>query len=105
MAQHRLYNLIEHVSGTENRYLLMDTLEGSAQVRSQLEPGEISPEAIIVSGPKPLVLFCSCVSLFCVHIDEQRWEYLTCTAGVEEQRVPALFEPQAPPKVTTRSVT
>jgi hypothetical protein len=38
MAQHRLYNLIEQVSGTEKRYLLMDTLEGSAQVRSQLEP-------------------------------------------------------------------
>ena len=42
MAQHRLYNLIEHVSGTENRYLFMDTLEGSALVRSQLEPD--SPE-------------------------------------------------------------
>ena len=42
MAQHRLYNLIEHVSGTENRYLFMDTLEGSALVRSQLEPA--SPE-------------------------------------------------------------
>ena len=42
MAQHRLDNLIEHVSGTENRYLFMDTLEGSALVRSQLEPA--SPE-------------------------------------------------------------
>src|SRR5437016_8522578 len=38
MAQHRLYNLIEQVSGTENRYLCMDTLEGAAQVRAQLEP-------------------------------------------------------------------
>ncbi len=38
MAQHRLYNLIEHVRGTENRYLFMDRLEGSAQVRSNLVP-------------------------------------------------------------------
>ncbi len=38
MAQHRLYNLIEHVSGTEHRYLIMDELEGSAQTRSNLEP-------------------------------------------------------------------
>lgn len=38
MAQHRLYNLIEHVSGTENRYLFMDVLEGPAQTRSQLVP-------------------------------------------------------------------
>jgi hypothetical protein len=42
MALHRLYNLIEHVKGTENRYLFMDMLEGSAQARSQLEPD--SPE-------------------------------------------------------------
>jgi hypothetical protein len=38
MAQHRLYNLIEHLSGTENRYLFMDVLEGPAQARSQLVP-------------------------------------------------------------------
>ena len=38
MAQHRLYNLIEYVSGTEHRYLFMDTLEGPAQTRSNLVP-------------------------------------------------------------------
>ena len=38
MAQHRLYNLIEHVAGTENRYLFMDVLEGTMQARSQLAP-------------------------------------------------------------------
>jgi hypothetical protein len=42
MARHRLYNLIEHLAGTENRYLLMDVLEGAAQSRMQLEPD--SPE-------------------------------------------------------------
>jgi hypothetical protein len=42
MAQHRLYNLIEHVAGTENRYLFMDVLEGTTQARSQLAPD--SPE-------------------------------------------------------------
>ena len=35
MAQHRLYNLIEHIRGTENRYLFMDVLEGTIQTRSQ----------------------------------------------------------------------
>jgi hypothetical protein len=38
MARHRLYNLIEHIAGTENRYLLMDATEGSAQSRSHLVP-------------------------------------------------------------------
>ncbi len=38
MAQHRLYNFIEHMRGTENRYLFMDELEGSAQARSNLMP-------------------------------------------------------------------
>ena len=38
MAQNRLYNLIEYVKGTENRYLFMDTLEGPAQTRSNLVP-------------------------------------------------------------------
>lgn len=38
MTQHRLYNLIEYVKGTENRYLLMDTLEGPGQVRQNLVP-------------------------------------------------------------------
>jgi hypothetical protein len=42
MAQHRLYNLIEYVAGTENRYLFMDVLEGTIQARSQLAPD--SPE-------------------------------------------------------------
>jgi len=42
MAQHRLYNLIEHVAGTESRYLFMDVLEGTTQARSQLAPD--SPE-------------------------------------------------------------
>lgn len=36
MAQHRLYNLIEYVKGTENRYLFMDTLEGPVRTRSSL---------------------------------------------------------------------
>ncbi len=36
MAQHRLYNLVEHMSGTDHRYLFMDTLDGSAQARSNL---------------------------------------------------------------------
>ncbi len=38
MTQHRLYNLIEYVAGTENRYLFMDVLEGGAQARPQLTP-------------------------------------------------------------------
>jgi hypothetical protein len=38
MAQHRLYNLIEHVAGTENRYLFMDEIEGHVQSRSNLVP-------------------------------------------------------------------
>lgn len=38
MAQHRLYNLIAYVKGTENQYIFMDTLEGSAQARSHLVP-------------------------------------------------------------------
>jgi hypothetical protein len=38
MAHHRLYNFIEHVKGTENRYLFMDVLEGPAQARSNLVP-------------------------------------------------------------------
>jgi hypothetical protein len=38
MAHHRLYNFIEHVKGTENRYLFMDVLEGPAQARSKLVP-------------------------------------------------------------------
>jgi hypothetical protein len=38
MAQHRLYNLIEYVKGTENRYIFMDTLEGPARTRSSLVP-------------------------------------------------------------------
>jgi hypothetical protein len=38
MAHHRLYNFIEHVKGTEQRYLFMDVLEGSAQARSNLVP-------------------------------------------------------------------
>ncbi len=38
MAQHRWSNLIEYVKGTENRYLFIDTLEGSAQARSSLVP-------------------------------------------------------------------
>ena len=38
MAHHRLYNLIEHMKGTENRYLCMDALEGPAQARSHLVP-------------------------------------------------------------------
>ena len=42
MARHRLYNLIEHLAGTENRYLLMDVLAGAAQSRTHLEPD--SPE-------------------------------------------------------------
>ncbi len=42
MARHRLYNLIEHLAGTEDRYLLMDVVEGAAQSRTHLEPD--SPE-------------------------------------------------------------
>jgi hypothetical protein len=38
MAQNRLYNLIEHVAGTENRYLLMEEIEGHAQSRAHLVP-------------------------------------------------------------------
>jgi hypothetical protein len=38
MTQHRLYNLIEHLAGTDNRYLLMDATEGNARSRSQLVP-------------------------------------------------------------------
>jgi hypothetical protein len=38
MAQHRLYNLIEHIAGTENRYLFIDESEGRAQSRSNLVP-------------------------------------------------------------------
>jgi hypothetical protein len=33
MPRPRLYNLIEHITGTENRYLFMDALEGTAQAR------------------------------------------------------------------------
>jgi hypothetical protein len=42
MAQHRLYNLIEYLAGTENRYLLMDEVEGKTRSMSHLEPD--SPE-------------------------------------------------------------
>lgn len=42
MARHRLYNLIEHLAGTENRYLLMDVVEGTTQPRTHFEPD--SPE-------------------------------------------------------------
>ena len=38
MAQHRLYNLIEHIRGTENRYLFMDEVKGTAQSRPHLVP-------------------------------------------------------------------
>jgi hypothetical protein len=38
MAHYRLYNLIEYVKGTENRYIFMDTLEGPARTRSSLMP-------------------------------------------------------------------
>lgn len=38
MAQHRLYNLIEHIRGTENHYLFMDEVTGTAQSRSHLVP-------------------------------------------------------------------
>src|SRR5437899_435372 len=38
MAQHRLYNLIQYVSGTKHRYLFMVMLEGHAQIRSYLVP-------------------------------------------------------------------
>lgn len=38
MATHRLYNLIEYVKGTDHRYLFMDTLDGPAQMRSNLVP-------------------------------------------------------------------
>lgn len=41
MARPRLYNLIEHLTGTENRYLFMDMLEGTPQTRA-LQPD--SPE-------------------------------------------------------------
>jgi len=41
MPRPRLYNLIEHITGTENRYLFMDALEGTAQARV-LQPD--SPE-------------------------------------------------------------
>jgi hypothetical protein len=45
MAQNRLQNLIEHVTGTENRYLFMDATEGTARSRQQLIPD--SPEWFI----------------------------------------------------------
>jgi hypothetical protein len=41
MPRPRLYNLIEYIRGTENRYLVMDMLEGTAQTRA-LQPD--SPE-------------------------------------------------------------
>ncbi len=41
MPRPRLYNLIEYLTGTENRYLFMDVLEGTAQARV-LQPD--SPE-------------------------------------------------------------
>jgi len=41
MPRPRLYNLIEYITGTENRYLFMDVLEGTAQTRT-LQPD--SPE-------------------------------------------------------------
>jgi hypothetical protein len=36
MAHHRVYNLIEYIRGTENRYLVMDVLEGAARTRTLL---------------------------------------------------------------------
>jgi hypothetical protein len=36
MAHHRVYNLIEYLKGTQNRYLVMDALEGAAQSRTLL---------------------------------------------------------------------
>ncbi len=41
MPRPRLYNVIEHIPGTESRYLFMDVLEGTAQARV-LQPD--SPE-------------------------------------------------------------
>jgi hypothetical protein len=38
MTQHRLYNLIEHIRATENSYLFMDEVEGTAQSRPHLVP-------------------------------------------------------------------
>ena len=38
MTQNRLYNLIEYVTGTENRYLFMEEIDGHAQARSHLVP-------------------------------------------------------------------
>ncbi len=38
MAQSRLYNLIEYLTGTENRYLLMQEIEGSARAKGDLIP-------------------------------------------------------------------
>jgi hypothetical protein len=38
MARYRLYNLIEHLAGTENRYLMMDVIEGAIQSRTHFEP-------------------------------------------------------------------
>jgi hypothetical protein len=37
MPRPRLYNFIEYIRGTENRYLFMDALEGTVQARS-LQP-------------------------------------------------------------------
>ena len=36
MAQHRLYNLIEYMAGTENRYLLMDEVGRKTRSMSRL---------------------------------------------------------------------
>jgi hypothetical protein len=36
MAHHHVYNLIEYIKGTENRYLVMDVLEGVARTRTLL---------------------------------------------------------------------
>ena len=38
MGQHRLYNLIEHIRGTENHYFIMDEVKGIAQSRPHLVP-------------------------------------------------------------------
>jgi hypothetical protein len=36
MAHHRVYNVIEYLKGTENRYLVMDVLEGVTRPRTLL---------------------------------------------------------------------
>ncbi len=69
MPRPRLYNLIEYIRGTENRYLFMDMLEGTVQARA-LQPD--SPEWFAWLGSLPSFHFKGKSSHFTARAERKR---------------------------------